>query len=378
MAQKKETENALGRELTRTDEIVPERAAEEARAEIQSAIIVAKRMPRKEEVAYQKLMHACTRTSFAEGAMYAFPRWSSDENKNVTITGPSVNLAREAGRVWGNIRWGLVIIASSKDERTIEGYAYDLETNTRIAQEDSFQLIGFTRKDGWGPLNERGVRELTARRGAFLIRNSILQLIPRDFIDDAMAQVEKTLSADTKQDPDAKKKSIISAFDGIGVPIAELETYLGHGMGSVSPQELTKLRTIYKSIDDGNSTWAEYLKPAEAPTPTDKGKEPAAPRTPKPASSTNEAAAPRRPQQSEKKDNGGPKLSDPKKGIVWQLARKKGWSKGSGDPNDPLHTILRNKYKGIESVADVLESDFSGIVELLTAGPAAAGLKPVS
>lgn len=73
-------------------------AAAKERAEIESAIIVAKKFPRNEEACFQKLMKAASRSSFAEDATYSFPR--GDTN----VTGPSVNLAREAARIWGNIR----------------------------------------------------------------------------------------------------------------------------------------------------------------------------------------------------------------------------------------------------------------------------------
>jgi hypothetical protein len=38
-----------------------------------------------------------------------------------------------------------------------------------------------------------------------------------------------------------------------------LETFLGHPLAQASPAQIADLRTIYKSIYDGNSTWAEYV-----------------------------------------------------------------------------------------------------------------------
>jgi hypothetical protein len=377
MATKKERDDGLARQTSQTDEIAPERLAEEARIDIQSAIIVARKFPRNEQQAYQKLMHACERTSFAEDAQYSFPRWSSEEQRKVDIIGPSVKLAREAGRLWGNIRWGITIIADGDDTRTIEGWAYDLETNARPAYQDTFTKMGYVKGGGWEPLNERGLRETTSRRGAFLIRNAILNLIPSDFIDDAMQSVDKTLASEAKKDPDAENKRIISAFDSIGVQVAELESFLGHGLSSASPAEIKKLRGIYKSIDDGNSTWAEYLGKKEASA--DSGKK--QPSGPAPAASTNEkpVAAAQSNSTPPPTANGKPitepsgasgkTISDQEKGLVWQVARKKGWASGSGTPDDALHQLLKKQY-GIDSVTKIKSDDLPAILNALANGPA--------
>src|SRR5208282_4925178 len=242
MTAKRQRQDDLSTQDLNTNEIAPERGMEEARADIQSAIIVARKFKRNESEAYQKLMRACGRTSFALDATYTFPRWSSEEKKNIDITGPSVRLAREGARVWGNIRWGFTVIADSVEDRTIEGWAYDLETNSRPSYQDTFTKYGYVRGGKWEPLNERGLRETTARRGAFLIRNALLNLIPSDFIDDAMLECEKTLATEAKKDPDAEKKRIIAAFDSIGVPVTEIELFLGNSLTTVSPAQLKRLR----------------------------------------------------------------------------------------------------------------------------------------
>jgi len=357
MAGRKTSETALERHTAPSDEISPTRASAEAVADIQSAIIVSRKFPRNEETAYQKLMHACERTNFAEDAMYAFPRFSAEEGKKVTITGPSVNLAREAARVWGNIRWGLVIVADSDETRTIEGWGYDLEANTRVSQEDTFNKTVYTRKDGWRPANERDLRELTARRGAFLVRNSLLQLVPKDFISDAMDQVEKTLASKARQDPDAQKKAVISAFDRIGVPADQLESYLGHALATLSPEEIAKLRSVYKSIEDGNSTWAEYLTPRPGEAKVN-GQE--KPKGPAPVSSTNERPLAPAPAVAAAQATAGaatPMIDNQEKGLVHQMARKKGWERNKSSPDDALHRLLDRDFS-IQSVEQILKSCF--------------------
>lgn len=234
-----------------------------AQAEIQSALVLANRFPRDEDSAFQKLIRACKRTTFAQGASYSFPRGGQK------VTGPSVNLAREAARVWGNIRYGLEVVRDDSGNRKIRGWAWDLETNTKIAAEDEFQkLIQRKGKNGgatqWLVPDERDLRELTNRRGAILIRNCILQLLPYDLIEDAANTARGTMESESARDPDAERKRLIAAFDNLNISSKQIAAYLKHPIGEASPAQLTELRQIWKSISDGNSTWAEYA-PREAP-----------------------------------------------------------------------------------------------------------------
>lgn len=230
-----------------------------AQAEIQAAIVIAKRYPRQEEVAYTRLLKAATRPSFAEDCAYSFPRGDTQ------VTGPSVVLAREAARIWMNLRHGLAVLRDDSDTRLIRGWAWDLETNTYCEADDDFskeiqRYVGKGRERHleWVEPDERDLRELTNRRGAILVRNCILQLIPRDIIDETIAAADKTLQGNARQDPDAWKK-VVKTFDEINVPIGQLVAFVGHSIAECSPAELTRLRQIYKSIADGNSTWAEYI-----------------------------------------------------------------------------------------------------------------------
>jgi hypothetical protein len=249
-----------------TTELMPSAGAAEKQFEIQSAIVVARRFPRNESQAFERLMRACQRSSFADDASYSFPRGSA------TVTGPSVGLAREAARVWGNIRYGLEIVRDDETSRQIRGWAWDLETNTKVSAEDDFsKLIQRKGKNGqptqWVKPDERDLRELTNRRGAICVRNSILQLLPKDLIEDAEQKCKETLRSQAQKDPEAARKKLILAFSELNVTPVMLEAKLGHPLAEASPAEIAELRTIYKSIADGNSTWAEYVRPQEPPQP---------------------------------------------------------------------------------------------------------------
>jgi hypothetical protein len=242
---------------TTTGELKPAGEASRAKHEVEAAFVIAKRFPRNEDEAYQKIIKSCNRSTFAAQAVYQFPRGG------VTVKGPSVNMAREAARVWGNIEFGFEITHEDEQSRLIEGYAIDRETNTRVKQSDEFKKLVQRKRGGkteWVTPDERDLRELTNRRAAILYRNCVLQLIPRDYIDEAMEICEQVIKSRVSKDPDGERKRVIKAFSEIGVSPEMLESYLKHSLSQSSPAEIADLRTIFQSIKDGHSKWSEYIK----------------------------------------------------------------------------------------------------------------------
>jgi hypothetical protein len=258
-------DTALSVRTEQSFELAPTGAVAGAQYEIQSAIVVAKKFPRNEDAAFEKLMKAAGRTSFAEDAAYSFPRGGT------AIEGPSVNLAREAARIWGNVRYGIDIVRDDSTSRQIRAWAWDVETNTRVSAEDEFEKLVQRKSKGgttnWVKPDERDLRELTNRRGAILVRNCLLSVLPKDLIEDALARCRETLRRGAETDPESARKRIILAFSELNVTPEMLEHKFGHRLSECSPAEIAELRKIYRSIADGNSTWSEYVV-AEKPEAT--------------------------------------------------------------------------------------------------------------
>ena len=259
MTEKKE-ETALSTNTETGFELSVTSAQSATQYEIQGAIIVAKKFPRNEDEAFERLMKSCRRTSFAESVAYSFPRGGK------LITGPSVHIAREFARVWKNIRYGLEILLDTDEQRQIRGWAWDVESNTKVSQDDYFKKLIYRKDGGWIVPDERDLRELTNRRGAILMRNCILQLLPSDFIDDALALAKETIKKAADQDPDSFKKKMIVVFSGINITVEMLEKKLGHKLDQCNSEELTELRQIFESIRDGNSKWKDYENRSEKGT----------------------------------------------------------------------------------------------------------------
>jgi hypothetical protein len=245
--------------------------------EIRAMMTVAKNFPRDEELSRKKLLAACKRPAFADEATYNFPRGKTE------ITGPSVQLAREAARVWGNVRYGLRIVEDTADQVHVRGYAHDLETNAMGEAEDKFakrQQRTFN-QDGeritkWIRVDdERDLRELINRRGAICVRNAILQLMPPDLIEECTAialetqiRTEKGESSDKKKATPAETRAqLVAAFAEYGIQRANIDAFLGHPLDASTAEDHTRLRGIYKSIRDGNTKPTDHFKDLAAEGP---------------------------------------------------------------------------------------------------------------
>jgi hypothetical protein len=104
-------------------------AVETARAiaEVQAAAFVAQQMPRSIQRARADMLEACQQLALAERAFFSFRR------SGQSVTGPSIHLARELARVWGNIDYGIKELRrdDSGGESEMLAYAWDLQTNAR-------------------------------------------------------------------------------------------------------------------------------------------------------------------------------------------------------------------------------------------------------
>lgn len=231
-------------------------------AEMKTAIVLARANPRNELDCYNRLLKSCCRASFADKSLYSFPRGDK------LVEGPSVWMAREAARIWGNIRSGLRVVTADDTTVHIKGYAYDLQSNTYVETEDRFSKL-IQRKDRktgevrWLKPDERDLRELINRRGAICVRNAILQLLPADVIEDAVVQSNETLAkaadGDLKADRETTIRRLVMAFSEHQVNTEMLAAHLGHPIELLTDTELARLRMIYTAIKDGQATRDDYF-----------------------------------------------------------------------------------------------------------------------
>lgn len=231
-----------------------------ASQEVQAAMVIAKKFPRDEAAAYNRIMRACKRPSLAEVACYAYPRGGT------TVTGPSIRMAECLAQNWGNVDFGVVELSQDFGESQVMAYAWDLETNTR--QTKIFTVKHQRKAQGQIKTldDPRDIYEMVANQGARRVRACILGVIPGDIVEAAVVECEKTLKEGSKEPLADRARKMVSAFSEMGVTQGMLEQRIGHKIDAVSEQEMVNLRRIYTSLKDGAAKREDFFV-AEAVKP---------------------------------------------------------------------------------------------------------------
>lgn len=226
-------------------------------AEIQAAMVIAKKFPRDPIAAMDRILNACTRPSLAESSLYSYNRGGSE------VTGPSIRLAEAIAQNWGNIQFGIRELEQTQSDSTVEAFAFDLETNTRQVKVFQVPHIRFT-KSGKKKLDDpRDIYEMVANQGARRLRACILGVIPGDVIEAARDQCEITLKAHSEATPETVKK-MVDAFSAYKVTPEQIQKRLGRRLDSINAANIVQLKKIYQSLKDGMSKpedWFEQTTP---------------------------------------------------------------------------------------------------------------------
>ena len=179
-------------------------ATDQARAvaEVQAALVIAASRPRNELRARDRLLQACQRVNLASGALYQYSRGGT------AVSGPSIRLAEAAARAWGNMTYGFRELSRRTGESECEAYAWDLETNTKAVRQFSIRHRRDTKKGGYDLTDERDIYELMANQAQRRVRAAILEIIPGDIMEDAVAECEKTMKANVGNITEAAAKLV--------------------------------------------------------------------------------------------------------------------------------------------------------------------------
>lgn len=225
-------------------------------AEVQSAMVIAKRFPRDGRIAMDRVLMACTRPTLAEAALYSYARGGQE------ITGPSIRLAEAIAQAWGNLQIGVRELEQRDGESTVEAYAWDLETNLR--QSKVFQVAHerHTRSGVKRLTDPRDIYELVANQGARRLRACILAAIPGDVTEAAVRQCELTLRNKVEITPE-RIKAMVAVFEGHGVSREQIEKRIQRHLEAITPGLFLQLGKIANSIKDGMSQPGDWF-PLEA------------------------------------------------------------------------------------------------------------------
>ena len=242
--------------------------------EVQAAMVVAKRFPRDEVLAMDRILKACQRVSLAQAAVYEYPRGGE------TVTGPSIRLAEALAQNWGNVDFGVIELEQRPGESQVMAYAWDLETNTRQSKVFTVPHIRQTKSGSYPLKDPRDIYEMVANQGARRMRACILGIIPGDVVDAALDQCDATLKAANKAPLEKRIATMCTMFqEEFQIGVEALESYIGRKAEAFSEADVIRLSKVYRSLKDGvigSEYFMDKLKPSEsAPADTDK-QEPAA------------------------------------------------------------------------------------------------------
>lgn len=235
---------------TATSEMMVTRQAQE----VQAAMVVAKKFPRDEVDAYNRISRACQRKTLAEQAVYEYPRGGQK------VTGPSIRLAEALAQNWGNLDYGIIELEQKKGESQVMAYAWDLETNTRQTKIFQVPHIRATKKGSYELTDPRDIYELVANQGARRLRACILGVIPGDVIDAAVDQCMITMKSNNPEPLIDRVRKMVKVYeDEFSVTKDMIEKFLGCSSDAFSENDFVRLRNVYKSLRDGMAKREDYF-----------------------------------------------------------------------------------------------------------------------
>ena len=226
-------------------------------AEVQAAIIVAQQCPRSVPRAIAEMRESCRRKELADRAFFRYPQGGS------IVSGPSIHLARELARVWGNFQYGLVELRRDEAQSEMLAFAWDVQTNTR----NSSIIINPHRL-------YTGDRELTALRdiyennanvGARRVREAILASLPTWFVEEAKDLCNKTITDGGGVPLPQRIANAIDVFGNLGITVAQLEVKIGAPSDKWTDQDVAQLRVIRQSLLRGEISKDDEFPPERAP-----------------------------------------------------------------------------------------------------------------
>lgn len=229
-------------------------ASTRAAQEVQASMVIAKKFPRDEVAAFDKIMKACRRRTLAEQAIYTYPRGDTQ------VEGPSIRLAEALAQAWGNIDFGIIELEQRNGESSVMAFAWDLETNTRQTKIFNVKHERYTKSGTYKLHDPRDIYELTANQGARRLRACILGVIPGDVVEAATDECQKTLSTRTKEPLIDRVRKMVSAFGEMGITQSAIEKRLHHKLEATTEMEVVQLRKIFQSLKDGMAKREDFFE----------------------------------------------------------------------------------------------------------------------
>jgi hypothetical protein len=232
-----------------------------AAAEVQASVIVARRFPRDESHSMTKVMQACQRKKLAEQSAYSYSRGGAD------VSGPSIRLAEEVARCWGNINYGIREVSRDATETLYEVFCWDLESNIRVSRTFSQAHVRHTKQGAKQLTDSRDIYEIVASNAARRLRAVILEVLPNYIVEEALEECEKTLKKDQQgADKNQIVKAMVERFAEFKVTEEMIVKRIGRNLEAITQKQIIDLRKVYQSLADGMSSTKDWFEVQESVT----------------------------------------------------------------------------------------------------------------
>jgi len=210
-------------------------------AEVQAAVTVALQFPRDMARAYAEMKAACGRLQLAKRAFYSVPNRGN---------GPSVHLARELARIWGNIDYGVREL--SRDDTAamseVQAYAWDQQTNTRSSRTFQAPHARMKGKNREVLVDLDDIYRNNQNVGAKAVRETIFSVLPAEFVEEAQNTCRQTLENGDGVPLEKRISDAVAAFSSIHIGVDRLEAKIGKARGQWGAQQVADMGIWYTSI----------------------------------------------------------------------------------------------------------------------------------
>jgi hypothetical protein len=225
-----------------------------ARAELDTQISTAKAYPRDVKKCVADAVELATMDEdTAASCFYCLVRKNKDGGKS-EIKGPSIRLAEIVASCWGNLHAATRIVANDGKVITAEAVAWDLEKNVRLGAEVKRPIVTST-----GRTFSTDMQVVTGNAACSIaLRNAIIKVIPRSFIDRVYAEAVKYAVGDQKT-LDKKRKTVFQRLNAMG--IEETKIFAFFNKEKIEDFDLTDIEHL---IGIGTSIKEGLLKIDEA------------------------------------------------------------------------------------------------------------------
>jgi len=213
-------------------------------AEVQGKMFIARKFPRNEQEAKEKILKECENIELAEAATYEYERGKTK------IKDASIRLVEVMARNWTNIVYGMKELERNEDFTIVKVFAWDLESNVTSSKEITVPHEIKAYEKIKKLTDPRDIYENTANNAMRRLRACLLHLMPSYIKDAALEVCAKTIQDNNERNPESRLEKAFDSFAEIGVSKEMIEKKLGKPVTQIKPADITRLSRLYMTIKD--------------------------------------------------------------------------------------------------------------------------------